>query len=449
MGPTEWDGPSSQRQSLPTSFEPPRTPITPGLPVILNDFDVPQLRTAVRFRRVWPHAPVLSRCQVTKYCPGGRFEYRGFRFKRLLVGEDVDVMYEHSHPLKSRVLEDVDEHEDDTLVLVRKADNIWNPLGWVWESLLQPFTDEVVHEEAAPILSTRPLKSYEAPLERSSAAMDAPWLYDDSSYGQSYESFSTASASHLIRPPTTEQPGSAQPSRKEMFSSTLRAPSISRPHPNAPSSLLATLKNARAPRFKLNGHPQRTTIYGITDHDLSESLSPVGIRFSLDPPNDIPESGYVPKRTTTLTANAASGDVLEDLRPADQQREAKQSMLTRSNSTLIPRANFFPRTPAARPRSRSSGFDNQLVPGGTPKERSREEPVGRDATQPEVNHRASTESGRRASSLSADLMSSGASTLSATSDLDSIVSMKTMISISSYKDRMNQSIQPPGTVNLR
>ncbi|KAI0037743.1 hypothetical protein FA95DRAFT_1568059 [Auriscalpium vulgare] len=195
MGPTGGDGPS-QRQSLPTSFEPPRAPITPEFPAI----NVPQLRPAVQSRTVWPHAPVLSWRQATKYCPGGSFEYRGFRFIRLLVGEDVEVMHEHGHPQKSRMLQDVDEHYDDTLVLVRKADNIWNPLGWVWESLLQSTGGE--YEEAAGALSAQPFTGYRTPLERN--LMDAghhdydPWLHDDPSYGQSHGSFSATSASDIM-----------------------------------------------------------------------------------------------------------------------------------------------------------------------------------------------------------------------------------------------------------
>ncbi|KAI0056890.1 hypothetical protein BV25DRAFT_1533903 [Artomyces pyxidatus] len=190
------------------------------------------------------------------------------------------------------------------------------------------------------------------------------------------------------RPRPQKTPDAAQQARESMFGSART--SMFLPHPNAPKptptsmgpmygrfmqqpsqqpealptgSLIHTLRMASATRYGPNGRPRLTTIYGVTERQLAESLGPVPISFSLDPPNDIP-ANRMQKRPATAEGTATGKElkVVPDSRPPSTQN-------------VIPRANFFPRAAGARPRSRSfSGFDSQLELT-LPKEKSREEPA--------------------------------------------------------------------------
>lgn len=205
--------------------------------------------------------------------------------------------------------------------------------------------------------------------------------------------------------------------------------SLFMPHPNAPrapafapagpmygrapmppqqmpgGNLIHTLRMAASARYGPNGTVRRTTIYGMCKQDLSMSMGPVPIIFSLEPPQSIPANrlGDAIRRPSTTSSGPSQaqspspGPPAADLPPAvdrtspappapsppdTQATDAPKS----PSGNVIPRANFFPRTQTPRPRSRSfSGFDSPIAEITLPKVNSREE---RKKPEPVVQSKA-------------------------------------------------------------
>lgn len=119
------------------------------------------------------------------------------------------------------------------------------------------------------------------------------------------------------------------------------------------------------------------TIYGRTDTDLSSSVGPVPITFSLDPPAAIdrgkataPRSAALPPIGTghsiAMSSTSSNSGVLETIIKVDDKSNTKSEMLIdipkqligNNALTPIPRPNFVPKVGVVRPRSRSfSGFN--------------------------------------------------------------------------------------------
>ncbi|RDB27248.1 hypothetical protein Hypma_004535 [Hypsizygus marmoreus] len=166
------------------------------------------------------------------------------------------------------------------------------------------------------------------------------------------------------------------------------------PPPQVRGGVMQTIRMALAGQG--GGVPSRRgpTIYGITATDLASAAGPVLMMFSVDPPpatapspGSMPSTQGVPviapipihagssslreglemrRVTSTSSLNAAAG-VTERSASADQRA---------SPSGVIPRANFFPKAGAVRPRSRSfSGFQSTSVEVPLPIQRSREDGI--------------------------------------------------------------------------
>jgi hypothetical protein len=107
-----------------------------------------------------------------------------------------------------------------------------------------------------------------------------------------------------------------------------------------------------------SGASRPITIYGKCEQDLENSNGPVPITFSLDPPpvvsaeiNEGIMSRTNRQLNTASVVSQKSGAISGSL-------PSKASTDLDIRGSVIPRANFFPRVPSSRPRSRSfSGFD--------------------------------------------------------------------------------------------
>ncbi|KAI0363128.1 hypothetical protein BV20DRAFT_1031812 [Pilatotrama ljubarskyi] len=136
-----------------------------------------------------------------------------------------------------------------------------------------------------------------------------------------------------------------------------------------PGSIHHVLQLALAARRE--GRPAPPTIYGRFDYDLSASIGPVPISFSLEPQNNVPANRAKPpmpwSAAPSRTGSPASQMSVDPSgrRSADPagRRNATSPPLQQAvppvagPSQPIPRANFTPAVNTARPRSRSfSGF---------------------------------------------------------------------------------------------
>ncbi|KAF8637265.1 hypothetical protein AX17_002945 [Amanita inopinata Kibby_2008] len=143
------------------------------------------------------------------------------------------------------------------------------------------------------------------------------------------------------------------------------------------------------------GAPLRgITIYGRTEVELCQSPEPVPIIFSLEPhPATAPPPGSLHQpvglpqrmappflRPATAPNQHKSGigpgmerKILDGIVEAPLANQAERAVTLENPGTpnVIPRANFFPKRPGARPRSRSfSGFDSVSVQVPLPTQKS-------------------------------------------------------------------------------
>ncbi|KZT24312.1 hypothetical protein NEOLEDRAFT_433490 [Neolentinus lepideus HHB14362 ss-1] len=176
--------------------------------------------------------------------------------------------------------------------------------------------------------------------------------------------------------------------------------SLFMPHPNAPkapasapagpmygriplppqqiptNNLVHTLRMAAAARYGPNGAIRRTTIYGMCKVELSQSMGPVPIVFSLEPPQSVPANRLagdaIGRSSTTApntppvpaTINRSGSAPPAPVVPQDAplQSDITPQQVSPSPGNVIPRANFFPKAQTPRPRSRSfSGFDSPIA----------------------------------------------------------------------------------------
>lgn len=141
-----------------------------------------------------------------------------------------------------------------------------------------------------------------------------------------------------------------------------------------PGSVLHTIHAALAMRTRT------TTIYGVTEVELTMSVGPVPIAFSVDPPMNVPAHrmkaspasmgmGGSPRMgSPALPQGSPQMRTRQSLEPVQQGQQPVAGHLSLTSEQqeaarkAIPRANFFPKVQTARPRSRSfSGFDSQVA----------------------------------------------------------------------------------------
>jgi hypothetical protein len=111
------------------------------------------------------------------------------------------------------------------------------------------------------------------------------------------------------------------------------------------------------------------TIYGRIEADLTVSMGPVPITFSIDPfPAKTTKASTVSYRPTTAPVpHPTSGTMMMGASTAPVPKQPTQlveraATVHHTASNVIPRAGFSPRAPGARPRSRSfSGFDSSAT----------------------------------------------------------------------------------------
>ncbi|KAI0935551.1 hypothetical protein AcV5_003953 [Taiwanofungus camphoratus] len=168
------------------------------------------------------------------------------------------------------------------------------------------------------------------------------------------------------RPLNINRPPASPGARRSLFM----------PHPHAP-------KPAESPAGPMYGRHRQTTIYGRFEHDLASSIGPVPISFSLEPQMSIPANR--PSVSQSLMASPSLGSStsvsdgntaaeIERIKASRPENQATDADKLDSVNRVIPRANFFPKAPAMRPRSRSfSGFDTPFTEVPLPKEHSHEE----------------------------------------------------------------------------
>lgn len=151
------------------------------------------------------------------------------------------------------------------------------------------------------------------------------------------------------------------------------------------SSAIPTLHMALAARGDPH-RPRRVTLYGMFEQDLSMSIGPVPISFTLEPPNNIPANKLRAMTAPPVTLPSATGSPpLRSSSAGLPQRAPSAPVPPRAASAAsddtrvstasklggaIPRPNFFPKTQTPRPRSRSfSGFDSTAAADlGVPRE---------------------------------------------------------------------------------
>ncbi|CAL1697400.1 unnamed protein product [Somion occarium] len=204
------------------------------------------------------------------------------------------------------------------------------------------------------------------PLYRSPPQTRSPPLQPNS---QSMPSGSKGSRQSLFLPhPHAPKPTAL--SAGPLYGRTPPAP-MSNPSPSGPppGSILHTLHVALTSRFDVSGRPRRTTIYGKLEQDLSVSVGPVPISFSLEPPNNIPANrvnanAVRPFSTSPLADSSQPPQpphrmASPPMGPAPSSEPSSTSTSGAPATKVIPRANFFPKAQTPRPRSRSfSGFDS-------------------------------------------------------------------------------------------
>lgn len=182
------------------------------------------------------------------------------------------------------------------------------------------------------------------------------------------------------------------------------------------STLVQTMRMAAAGRMGPNGVPRNTTIFGKTVVDLSNSLGPVAMVWSIDPfppepqRTNSPGPGRgVPRRSTTAGSSPLSMSVNmpppstptppPEFRatPSPQMRASPSPQIRASpspssspvptssmppspgidgenrGSRVLPRANFLPQVGTPRPRSRSFSGSSSESPVNSTKERSSED----------------------------------------------------------------------------
>ena len=197
------------------------------------------------------------------------------------------------------------------------------------------------------------------------------------------------------QPPTTTNSSSVflpHPNAPKPNSSP-QAPLYGRAMPPAPllppALLIQVMRRAAQMRIGPNGLPSFCTIYATTARDLSTSVGPVLIYFSLDPPNDIPANRMrmVPVPAPAPAAVTVPPQPLPQPAPIPPSNQNSLSSMPAPGSQqpfpgqpgkrqgevattdVIPRPGFVPKAGAVRPRSRSfSGFDSAVAPETQSKE---------------------------------------------------------------------------------
>ncbi|KAF8989258.1 hypothetical protein BDQ17DRAFT_1373389 [Cyathus striatus] len=128
---------------------------------------------------------------------------------------------------------------------------------------------------------------------------------------------------------------------------------------------------ARAPGMMVRG----PTVYGRTEVDLKGSMGPVPISFSLEPPPlpvqppqgavRLPPPSPSPLRSTSVPGGMYASRVVDAQKPSPERQGSLDMQL--SSTGALPRPNFHPKAPGARPRSRSfSGFNSTDAEGAVP-----------------------------------------------------------------------------------
>lgn len=147
-----------------------------------------------------------------------------------------------------------------------------------------------------------------------------------------------------------------------------------------PGSLMHTLGLLYSHRFD-RGHIRRT-LYALFETDLSHSIGPVPVTFSLEPPQSVPAnhrhppSNRPPRQPSPLAPPPVQQQSAANITPATSSPSAPSPDPTipgvndnqDASGKAIPRANFFPKVQTPRPRSRSfSGYDATTVELELPK----------------------------------------------------------------------------------
>ncbi|TFK32573.1 rab-GTPase-TBC domain-containing protein [Crucibulum laeve] len=154
-----------------------------------------------------------------------------------------------------------------------------------------------------------------------------------------------------------------------------------RPRPNLFNVMRMAISAPRVPiPGPRPGMVRAPTIYGRTEIDLSVALNPVPIVFSVEPlPAGTVQARAPPSPHSQMTiprdsvASGQSDTGVDDL-TAGNSHGMGGSGDERPSAGPIPRANFFPKAPGLRPRSRSfSGFNSTNAEIPLPLQRSREE----------------------------------------------------------------------------
>lgn len=116
------------------------------------------------------------------------------------------------------------------------------------------------------------------------------------------------------------------------------------------------------------GRPGRGTIYGRFERDLASSIGPVPVSFSLDPPQPPVIAGMNGMKRVAVGANVVRTGSPLNRQPSplaggeSSTAQFDPNLKQGPESPLSPRANFFPKSPNPRPRSRSfSGFDKPIA----------------------------------------------------------------------------------------
>lgn len=198
----------------------------------------------------------------------------------------------------------------------------------------------------------------------------------------------TSPAPQGVHPTPPQSPAIAhpRPSKPSAFDFGSSRTSMFLPHPGAPKApgtvpvgplygrvqsppSSARLKHSQTSLAQLlhivattlsypNGAPRVMTVYGICETDLANSIGPVPITFTLEPPISVPANRIIPNRSQSSDSNPISLSSSQPSTPTKQSSPLKPTGKG-TNSGSIPRANFFPQKPQVRPRSRSfSGFDS-------------------------------------------------------------------------------------------
>ncbi|VDB95811.1 unnamed protein product, partial [Peniophora sp. CBMAI 1063] len=172
--------------------------------------------------------------------------------------------------------------------------------------------------------------------------------------------------------------------RQSLFGSSRT--SVFAPHPNAPKPALAptgpmygriplpsqhilpaaqtliqTMRAAAAGKILPNGMRKPGTVYGAIEGDLLGSSGPVGVRWSNEPVNDVPANRI--RRVGSEVVLPGPGRMAGEGEGVPGRSASAQAHVSTTSGggieggkgapALIPRANFYPKAGAPRPRSRS------------------------------------------------------------------------------------------------